>query len=834
MASPFKVFRKNQKILLVIAGLMAMIAFVVLPSVLQSLGTGSGRSQDPLVVTTTKYGNLTQSGLSNLRARHERTLGILAGIINRVNPRYEYQRVLEYLQMQLGGSKESDTVERWLIAHKATEIGIDVGDDAIRDFIKQESEGKLSIADLQAILKQHAGDRYTDAMFFDDLREEIKVLQVRRMFSDSISAVPPAQRWDYYLRAHQQAEIQCIPVAVRDFVGTSKKPGDEKVLKDFFDKYKGLVASPESPEPGFRVPQKVALEYFVANLDKFAAPDKVTEEELQTYYEKDAKRYDQLNRSILDKQAESSGEKKDGEKKEPAEKDKAADGQKPADETKPAEGSQPAPADGEKKEGEPKEGEKKNEPAAPPQNAKPAETPAANPADKPADNADGKTSSIERSPYRMVSLAADDNKENPRPPKADAPKAEPPKPDAPAGDAPKADAPAASGDVAPPKQDTPAADSKPADAAPMESKPNEAAPGTPAAQQPPAAEGQKPETPARQTTDWVRQLTEETRQEIRKAVAVDKIVATFQKLEPQMKENAMEWKRYEAAKLHEQTGLQEPPRLDFAALAKEYGIEAGSMPDKTYWEARDTQIGKAVVLNLGQLVVDAVFDVGPHKQAEITAHSPFVAKEGSDFFLAWKNNDIKESAPKWENPAVQQLVLDAWKLKEARDPAIAKAKALAEQAKKAKTPLKDVFAGVPDVKVVAPPAFSWLTPSLNPMNPQYRPTTEVSGVEFPGEEFMKTVFTLNPTDVGTAMNTPKSVAYVIQVQKFEPGNDTLWQRFLDDEYLRYASAGNADRQAAQLALRNELEKEAGLKWERKADQPQKDKDDKDKDDSSGD
>jgi hypothetical protein len=841
MASPFKVFRKNKKVMFAALTLMAMIAFVVIPAVLQNASTWQ-RNQDPVVVTTAKYGDLTQSTLSSLRGQHERILGILAAIINRVNPNYEYQRVLEILQMQMGGSKESDTVERWLIAHKASEIGIDVGDDAVRDFIKQETEGKLPTKDLEAILKQHAGDRYTDAMFFDDLREELKVLQFRSMFSLSTAGIPPAQRWDYYLRAHEQAEIQCIPVAVRDFAGTIKKPDDEKTLKDFFEKYKDQVATPYSPEPGFRVPQKVAIEYFVANLDKFAAPDKITEEELQTYYEKDSKRYDELNKKILLNQAENSaekkdsekkdGEKKDGEKKEPTDKDKPAEGQEPAEETKPAaEGAQPAPADGEKKEGEPKESEKNSEPTAPSESAKPAETPAANPADTPADSGDGKSSSIERSPYRTVSLAAADDKENPEPPKADATKTEPSKADVPAGDAPKTDAPAATGDAAVPKQKPPVAEPKPADAAPTETKPAEAAAGTPA-EQPPAAEGQKPGTPARQMTDWVRQLTEETRQEIRKAVAVDKIAAIFQKLEPQMKENAMEWKRYEAAKLHEQTGLQVPPRLDFAALAKEYGIESSGMSEKTYWEARNTEIGKAVVLNLGQLVVDAVYDAGQRKQAEITTHSPFVAKAGSDFFLAWKSNDIKESAPKWDNPAVQQQVLEAWKLEKARDLAIAKAKALAEQAKKAKAPLKDVFAGVADIKVVSPPAFSWLTPGLNPMNPQYRQTIDVSGVEYPGDEFMKTVFTLNPMDVGTAMNMPKSLVYVVQVQKFEPGTETLWQRFLQDEYPRYASAGSADREAAQLALRTELEKEAGLKWERKADQPQKEKDDKDE--SSGD
>ena len=131
------------------------------------------------------------------------------------------------------------------------------------------------------------------------------------------------------------------------------------------------------------------------------------------------------------------------------------------------------------------------------------------------------------------------------------------------------------------------------------------------------------------------------------------------------------------------------------------------------------------------------------------------------------------------------------------------------------------------------PAAGSLDVSWTPVNGGAAPShhfmvmaspVDPDGLPMPGDEFMKTVFTLNPMDVGTAMNTPKSVVYVIQVQKFGPGNDTLWQRFLQDEYPRYASAGNEDREAARLALRSELEKEAGLKWKRKADQPQKEKD----------
>ena len=58
MASPFSVFRKNQKVWMAAIMIMAMVAFVFLtPTVLSSFGGGGGGGRDPAVVTT-KFGKL--------------------------------------------------------------------------------------------------------------------------------------------------------------------------------------------------------------------------------------------------------------------------------------------------------------------------------------------------------------------------------------------------------------------------------------------------------------------------------------------------------------------------------------------------------------------------------------------------------------------------------------------------------------------------------------------------------------------------------------------------------------------------------------------------------
>ena len=54
-------------------------------------------------------------------------------------------------------------------------------------------------------------------------------------------------------------------------------------------------------------------------------------------------------------------------------------------------------------------------------------------------------------------------------------------------------------------------------------------------------------------------------------------------------------------------------------------------------------------------------------------------------------------------------VLREWKMVHARSLAMKAAEALAAEARKTEKPLKQAFADRPDLRVVLPPAFSWMT-----------------------------------------------------------------------------------------------------------------------------
>ena len=842
MSSPFKIFRKHQKVLLVVAGLMAMIAFVILPIVLQNFGLRQG-GENPVVATTVKYGDLKQSDMQNLRARHECVLGVLASMASKLIPiGADEQYFHNSLQNILGDSKEQTLVNRWLMAKKAGEIGIHVSDATMTEFLTngktflglfmrnpqlaQLELGKLTEADFQNIFARYS---VTQALFYDMLREELKVQEFQNAFVLSILGMPPGQRWDYYCRTQQRAKIECIPVPVEPFAAAFKNPGD-KVLLDYFEKYKDGVHSPYSSEPGFRLPQKIEVEYFVADVDKFAAPENITEEEIQSYYQKDATNYDFENKKAILLQEEKLAIEK--AEKEKAEKDKAE--KEKATEKKPTDsGASPAVPATEKKEGDqtaPPSTDKPADESVDKPADKPVDKPAEKPADEPAEKAEGKSSAVERSPYRQVSYLAEEDKKPSEPPKADAP--------ASAGEtaAPKTDAPAGEpkSDEAKPAETKPA-ETKPAETKPSEAKttePNstEAKPSEPVALPPTkdaSAEEKAKDSKAEPAADQKRELTEEVRKTIRRRIAADKILAIYAKIEDLMKENAIEWKRYDAAKLHEEKDLKEPPKLDFASLAKQFGVTAGKTGEITKWDARDLEIGKSLLqVNQQQPPFHfAAFDNLP-QLSQIGKYAPAKSQGENVLYLFWKTKDVKETAAKWEDPAVQKQVFEAWRLEQARVPALEKAKQLAEQAKKSKSTLKETFAGASGIEVLSPPLFAWMTGGNVPTNPQYQLNMDIEGVKMPGEEFMKTVFGLNEKGVGTSLNMPQRIAYVIQVEKFEPATDVLWNRFQGVDFNQYANAGEYDQRTAWVSLNKELVKEAGLQWVRKPDRP-------DKEDASG-
>ena len=124
------------------------------------------------------------------------------------------------------------------------------------------------------------GGRVSVARLFDAIRTEMMASKFSQMFQQSLTDVPPAQRFEYYSRLNRRAKTEVMPLAVADFISQVEDPPTGE-LQTFFDAHKDQFQDPLSPDPGFKQPKRTAFQYFKADFEKFKEQFKsqVTDEE---------------------------------------------------------------------------------------------------------------------------------------------------------------------------------------------------------------------------------------------------------------------------------------------------------------------------------------------------------------------------------------------------------------------------------------------------------------------------------------------------------------------------------------------------------------------------
>ena len=87
MASPFAVFRKNQKVLLAVTGILAMIAFVFLGTCVQTSGPVQAY-ENPTIVSW-KHGNVTATEMDQRRSMRRILNSFLVQAAQSAGQRYD-------------------------------------------------------------------------------------------------------------------------------------------------------------------------------------------------------------------------------------------------------------------------------------------------------------------------------------------------------------------------------------------------------------------------------------------------------------------------------------------------------------------------------------------------------------------------------------------------------------------------------------------------------------------------------------------------------------------------------------------------------------------------
>jgi len=733
----FGIFRTYQKASMVALAILAMLAFFVLPPLLQYGGQAATVADTPVV--TWNGGELRERGL-------ERAM-IMKSACNRFLAEAAMAAGRDPAQATRFEVDERSVVSVMLLAEEAKKNGIVVSDAAINDFLAKETSGQVGVDQFLQIMSglRVGGSGVSQHDLFETLRQELLARNMVRLLQQGLVSSPPGLRWDYFRRLTQSATAEVVPIDVRS-LGDQIKPPSVAALKAFFEAHKEDLPDPTSEKPGFREPHRAQVDYLVAKRGVFVEEisKEITDAEIAEYYEKN-KTTQFRARPRATPAAEPASEDRPpspdaeapgtpAEPSAPADEapatEPAAATPDPAASTPPA--SEPAPVNEPAAEPAPATDAAPAAEPAPAADPAPAAEPA--PADKPAD---GSGAAVARSPFRQVAFQVPDAPAAETPPAAEA--------------APAAAEPAA------------AAETAPADAVPAETS----AAGAAGA---PAEGGDEQFQPLETVKEQIRERLARERAAAKVDLLFERVIADISGYN----EDYALWKAREEAR-----GIDPPVPPDVAKIASLNGLEGGqtglqSAEDayeagglgRSFDRVRDlnNRFGMRQVNWFEMIYGPGALNQRPVRSSDI---------EGNRY-LSWRTADQPEFVPTFDTARAN--VEQAWKIVEGRELARKKAEAILAKAEKGGS-LEAAIVGEESLQAFKVGPFFWLSPqaALSGVPQISQPT----GIVMPGNEFMNAVFSLEPGGTAVAFNEPKTVCYCIRLIDVEPTAETLQERFIE-------------------------------------------------------
>jgi hypothetical protein len=800
MKSPFAIFRKHQKVLMVVLTGLAMFAFVVMDSfradssaatlpilcgvigmaLLGFIGWRRGEAvtfgavgiaigvvigvflmlhanSGPKPPIETDAGNLTHAELTNLITRRQTANNFIQAAIQKAeiipsmeNNSMYAQMLQQQISQQLFGfghqrdDMSEDVLTGFLLDKEADEMGIVVSEQAVSDYINRVTNKKLTSQDFASVLKQQ---RVSESAVFEAIRGELKAQLALKMLMPRAEP-SPEQYWADYRKLGVTETLDVAGIPVSDFVAAAPNPTEDQLLT-YFEQWKRIPPSYPGG-PGLLQPRRVRVEYleadFAATEKEVAAKKPVTDQEVKKYYEDHREEF--RNRPAA------------GGAKQPS--------LVPPGPTLPLPGAVKGPAG------------TSNVPGAKTGSSAPAKTTPAGttktPASKPSQpKKDGKDNaktgaSNDRRPLRPdqpegellaladwrsepLALAAADRVNEPAPPPLPRPPA--------------------------------AKSTKPADSKSAGKKDSVFPPLTGAAETPEPEFRPLDEILQREIRDQILRSRTQAAMKEKMDVASDFLGSLREQLipaeigaAPKMSADEREKKLSEYSAQH-QLKYVLTPLLSVQELhdsSEKYPIGAATEPVEDQFQQR------APIQ-----VIQQLFTSSPE-----LLFAPNRAEDGdSHAFAYWKVEDVADHVPTLNEPGVREQAIRDWKIAEfAQKKAKERADELAELVRKSKKAMPEALAGQkvttaakgPAVVVVPTPPFSWFTvQSTAPRDlmPEQTPRlSEITGVTNPDEGFMKSVFDeMQVGDVRVVPNYGPTVFYVVKVKTRHPADEAEKEAF---------------------------------------------------------
>lgn len=809
----FRFFRRYQKTFIVVGGVILMFVFTVgdsLTAWMQSReNSGSQRSPNATAVTW-EDGKLTEGELDTLRNnrrlvwrfvqsvyRSGMELAAMAGLDafqDRVQP-------IGFINSRWTNSTfEEELLLTHILAERGRQLGIQISDNAVSEYISELGRGQLDSDEIRAILASlnPNGPSPTPDVIYDALRHELLAAAVARSYGvgstsqDMFSAELPVNRWEEWKRMNDRIVVEAAAIDPATSIIDVPEPTD-KQIKEFYEEFKdrtdfpvnvGGVQLPTSA-PGFAVPPKVKLRYLRANyqeyVDRFAK--EVTDEQIAEYYEE--------NKDPMFEEA--SFDDVLGDDDDDSEGDDASNEQDAASETSDEDAvtdevnSEAESTEDNTTEDETTETAASEEPSSETPEQEVGDSEAGDGAEEDVEEVEeaaapsnGEQSAIgsRRSPFRLVAL-----------------------------------------------QESTVAESDQSET--DEAETGEAADDGELDNRDSDDESEEPKKfqPLEEVEDKIRQRLAEARF----FSEIDQIMqSAAARLNPA-------FSKYLSNKMDAESRKEEPPAppaelLDLAPLAEEFDLEFEETAELDAIELRDTPVGKSI--GVEKYSDSSVLQMMMSGQVDM--FEPVITADIGGFgdrYLVMKTSEETRRVP--ELKEIRDQVVAAWKRAEAAKLALDKAESTAKEVQESGLSLKDFFDDQSNVEVTTTPPFTNFTEGdIAPATGQ--PTFRLSqpeGLENVGPDFLEEVFKLESGDVKALLNFDKSIVYVVRIADSYESTEQLRSDFLEQANFwrgRGVFQANNTRRARQAALQAMLE-DINVEWQRGDEEPEDDESDNEED-----
>ncbi|NND99598.1 MAG: hypothetical protein HKN47_19960, partial [Pirellulaceae bacterium] len=705
------------------------------------------------------------------------------------------------------------TVRTMQFASEAGKSGFELDDTAIKSWLQQYTDGRLSDSEIIAMLAQSSRNSMGQFHLYAQLRTQLLAELYQRgafagiLTSQRMPLTTPAQQWTNFLKLNRQATVDTYGLLVNDYYDQTNADPTPAEIQVIYEEGKERFPDGQSAEPAFRRRETASFEYLMADMQSFIdrEVEKLSEEEIRAEYEKRIKGGDfampesdtsDLMKTLEDarkkaaeakaaSEAKAATDAAAAEKADDAEKtDDAADAaemKKPAETSPPAEdkaaddkaADEKAAAQQIEKNQKQVEDFKKELDAVAEEAAQSPDSPSPDSGAEdatpksPDDAGDGDQSRLSNnSAVRLVAFqdddaTTDDSAANDAPSGDDAADAD----DA-TGDADDAAAETEKKADAVDDTKTDSADDAKADGAKVDEPKDDAKEDT-----------AKDDEPKVQSFEDVRQQVAESMVSIEAGRKLDEaLTKVTSSMRLYFNKNAI----YESDK---SIGKEsEPPvKPDLKALAKEHGLEYAKIGPHDLLSIRDEPISNSVEMGFSLQERGPPFTVMmyglPYQGQQVPEQQLFsplgtVDVQSRRSYVSWKTAEKAAYTP--ELTECREEVVKAIRTEEARDLARAAADDLVAKAQKDGKTLEDV---VPEDKKsnlkkgLGP--FSWMQ-SFGFGGAFLGNVPELDSV---GEEFMGKVFSTELGELGVAANLPERVIYIVKPTDFQPSMDELKERF---------------------------------------------------------